>query len=132
MNKGKKENEHKKPTVEHKNFHKNKLKIFKTLQKQYANLGISSSSQQTTQKYPFNERVIHCFLFFGWLFVSHFVYIFHVANGFMEYVQGICTTCASMIVFVCFTSKVFNETKLFESIANIENLINKSEPYIFM
>lgn len=100
-----------------------KLKIFQIIQKQYTILGISRVSNQVTDK-----RVRRGFLLFALLFISHFAYILHVANGFMEYVQGICAFFSSVIVFVCFTSKTFRKAKLFESIDNIEKIIDSSEP----
>lgn len=100
-----------------------KLKIFNIIQTQYSVLGISRASNQTT-----DNRVLRGFLLFVWLFISHFAYTFHVANEFMEYVQGVCTTSASAIAFVCFTSRVFTKTTLFESIDSIEKIIETSEP----
>lgn len=106
---------------------KRKIKTFRILHGQYAILGISPSNQ-SNQKYSSDKRVLHGFLLFGWLFVMHFMYIFRVASGFMGYVESICTTSASLIVFVCFSAKVFRRTTLFESIESFERLINTSEP----
>lgn len=97
----------------------------------YATLGICPSNQPT-QTYPFSLllRVIFGFLLFGYLIVSQCVYTFYVANGFIEYVECICTTFSSIIVFVFFAAIVFRKTELFEIIENIESLIDTSEPFL--
>lgn len=102
------------------------MKIFQTIQMQYEILGISSTNQ-SNQRYPADKRILHAFLLFGWLFFSHFVYIFHVASNFMEYMEGICTTSASVIIFVCFAVKVFGKPKLFGMIGSIEKMIDTSK-----
>lgn len=58
---------------------------------------------------------------------SHFMNLFYVASDFMEYMEGICTTSATIIIFVCFAAKVFGKTKLFNIIDNIEKIINASK-----
>lgn len=102
------------------------MKIFKEIQRQYAILGIRSP-QQSTQKYPVSKRALVGFLLFGCNFVSHFVYIFHVANGFLEQMECICATYASILIFVCFATIVFKRTLLFKTIDRIERLVDKSE-----
>lgn len=102
------------------------MKIFETIQKQYAILGIISS-RLSSQKYRFNEREFLGFLLFGYQIFSQFVYVFHEASGFMEYVVSICATSGTIIMFVCFAAIVFRKSTLFESIDNVETLIDKSE-----
>lgn len=102
------------------------MKIFKIIQKQYAILGISSL-QQSTQKYQTDRRAIVGFLLFGCNVVSHFVYIFHEANGFMEYMEGVCATSATIMISVSFATMFFKRTLLFKSIDNIEKLIETSK-----
>lgn len=101
------------------------MKIFQTVQRHYAILGISSSNQ-------LNElcKIVLFFFTFGCSIVLQFLYIFRVANGFMDYVEGICMTSSSIITFVSFSAIVFKKPVLFECIDNIERLINKSKsPY---
>lgn len=105
---------------------KNKIKIFQTIQRQYEILGISSTNQ-SNQKYSAEKRVFHGFLLFGCLLASQFVYIFHVASGFMEYVNCTCSIFATSIMFVCFAAIVCRKTTFFESIDNIEKFIKTSE-----
>lgn len=102
------------------------MKIFQTIQMQYDILGITLT-HQTNQRYPSDKRVFHGFLLFGGLFCSHFVYIFHVASSFTEYMDGICTASSSIIIFVFFASKSIGKSKLFKMIDNIEGLIDTSK-----
>lgn len=103
-----------------------KMKIFRTYKKNYAILGIELSNQ-STQKYPFNPRVFFGFLSFGCAIIFEFVYIFHVANAFMEYVVAICTTSGTIIMLVCFAAIVFKRNLLFDAIDITEKLIDTSE-----
>lgn len=107
-----------------------KIKILCTIQRQYETLGISSSNQPT-RSYACSERVLFGFLAFGYAIVSQFVYIFHVADGFMEYMEGSCAAAASIIVFVCFAAIAFQKTTLFECIDNFEKLIGSSKSKIW-
>lgn len=63
------------------------------------------------------------FLLFACLISSNLVYIFQVADGFMEYMESICATSASMIIFVCFAAIARRKPTLFKSIENTEKFI---------
>lgn len=102
------------------------MKIFRAVQKQYAILGVSSS-HQPNQKCPLNRRELFCFLIFGCLLVSHFVYLMRVASDFMEYMECLLSTSAGFIASVCFAAVALRKTTLFESIGAIEQLIDTSE-----
>lgn len=102
-----------------------KMKIFQIVQKNYSWLGISA--YQSMQSYPFNGRILLGFFLFASSFIAHFVFIFATANDFMEYVEGICTASACIIICVCFTSIVFQMTAIFKCIYDIERIILKSE-----
>lgn len=101
------------------------MKIFEVVQRNYASLGISLENRWT-QKYPWIEQLLP-FLLFGVTILSHLMYIFYLANGFMEYVNCVCTTAATTIIFVCLMAVVFQKTTLFECIGNLEKLIDTSE-----
>lgn len=105
------------------------MKIFEIVQKQYAIMGISSSNQMT-RKLPFNKRIVFGFLLFGCLILSQFVYIYVVVNGFIEYVECICSFISSVIMFVSFAATVFGETTIFECIDNLEILIDTSKTQV--
>lgn len=103
-----------------------KLEIFHTIRRQYAILGISSSNQWT-QEYPLNERILLIFIFLECVIVSQFMYTFRLSHGFLEFMEGTCTTAGSALIFVCFAAVVFRQTTLFEGIGNFEKLINSSK-----
>lgn len=103
-----------------------RMNIFQRIKERYAILGIRQSSQ-SSQKYQLNRRILFGFLVFGCNILSQILFIFRVANGFIEYVDCICATSATMIIFVCFATNVFNRVLLFEVINNIENLIDSSK-----
>lgn len=103
------------------------MKVFKVVQRHYATLGISASNRTSNFK-PSKKRIVFGFLLFGGLIVSNLVYTFYVANGFMEYMECICATSATIIIFICFAAIVYRRTLLFENIDNIEKLIDTSEP----
>lgn len=107
-----------------------RIKIFGIVQRHYADLGIGPSNR-SSQELPLNERILLFLFLNGLTIVLHFVFIFEVANGFMEYVNCISATAASTIIFVCFSAIVSKRTLLFKNIDNLENLIEISEPTIY-
>lgn len=109
-----------------KHFSKLKIKIFQRVREQYAIIGISPSNQ-SNQKFPFSKRVFLGFLSFSCTTVSQFVYILYVANDFMECMECVCSLSGTIILFVCFAAIVFRKAKLFDSIDNIEKLIDSSK-----
>lgn len=102
------------------------MKIFETIQTYYAILGICSTDQRT-QQYPFSERIFFGFLLCGCNIISQFVYTSHVANGFIEYIECICSAFGAIIVFVCFATIFAKRTILFKTIDRIEQLIGTSK-----
>lgn len=102
------------------------MKIFKTLQKHCAVLGINRSSSQSSQKCPLNERVLFGLLLFGWNIFSHFMFILFVANDFMEYMVCICSLSGCIILSVGFASIIFKKSLLFDCIDHIEKFIDSS------
>lgn len=101
------------------------MKVFRTIRNKFAFLDICPSNQSTWQN-PFNKRVLG-FILLGGNIVSHVVYIFRVANDFLEFVECLNSTFASIIISVCFVAIVFRKTTLFNSIDNIEKVIDASE-----
>lgn len=102
------------------------MKVFQKIQSQLAVLGISSISNQSTQVYSFNERIICGYLLFGCTTISQFLYIFRAADGFIDYMECICTTSANLIIAVCFVAIVYRKTTIFECIDRTESLVDAS------
>lgn len=103
-----------------------KMKVFQRIQKQYAILGISASNQ-LTRTLPFSKRVLFGFLSISIEIFSQFVYTFHVANDYMTYIDCICATSTTILIFICLAAMVFRKSTLFEIIHEIEELIDTSE-----
>lgn len=99
-----------------------KMKVLKTVRRHYVVLGISPAQR-------LSKRVLGGFLLFGYLIVSQFVYFFYKADDFMESMECFCSASGSIIMFIGFAVSVVKRALLFESIANIEQLIDSSEPY---
>lgn len=97
------------------------MKILKTVQRHYVALGISSTPR-------LSERVLAGFLLYLCVIVLQLMYTFHMAGDFMESVEYVCSISGTIVGFVFFAAIVFNRILLFESIANIEQLIDTSEP----
>lgn len=107
------------------------MKIFQTVRKQYAIVGISSSPRLAKYN-SFSNKISFvnfCFLLYGCLITSQFVYIFGVANGFMDYIVCVSSTSSSIILLVCFAAIVFRKTILFDCMDNMEQLINTSKRF---
>lgn len=103
------------------------MKLFQTVQKHYAALGISPSNR-LAPKNPISGGVFFGFLLFGCSAVSQFVYIFRVANGLIEYMECAGSISGGIIIFVCFLPVVLRKATLFKSIDSMEKLIDTSEP----
>lgn len=99
------------------------MKIFETTQKHFGILGIRPSNQD----HAFNKRILFGFLLFGCFVPLYIVYIFHVADDFMEYVESICVISANIVTFICLSAVVLQRNVIFESIESIDKLIAFSE-----
>lgn len=102
------------------------MKIFRRVRKRYAILGISCSSNQATSH---SGRVLFGFFLYGCLILSHLVYLFRVATGFMDGLECICSLSATSIMFLCFAAIVARKTTLFKCIDEMEKLNNASKPW---
>lgn len=102
------------------------MKIFQTIQMRYATLGIRPTNP-SDRTYPFDLRIFLGFLPLGYTCVSQIVIIFHVANGFTEYIENICTLFTYIRALVFFVPILCKRTKLFEIIENMEKFIDASK-----
>lgn len=96
------------------------MKIFYTIQKQYALLGICSLPQSTKNR-PFHHTAVHFnFVSLTSVIVSQFLYTFRESIGFMEYIEEVCAAAGSIIIFICLAAIVSRKTTLFNGIDNFE------------
>lgn len=103
------------------------MKLFQTILNQYETVGIQSTKIQWVQEAQFNRKILIGFSLFGWSIFAQLVYMFHVANDLMDYVECLCANFGSIITLVCFLTIVFERRLLFESIDNFEKLIEASK-----
>lgn len=102
------------------------MNFFRFAKKHFAIIGLSSSHQFFRVE-SINVRIIFGFLIFVYPCVSQIIYIDQVADSFIEYVQSVCTTAASIIVCICFASFILRRAIIFELIKNIEELVDTSK-----
>lgn len=100
------------------------MKILRIIRKEYAILGVGPSNQSTCS---FSNRVVVGFLLFAWLLSSQTVYVFYVANGFIEYIECMSSQSAGIIIFIAFAVINLRKITVFEGIDGIERLIATSE-----
>lgn len=105
-----------------------KLKLFEFTQSSFAILGISP--QQSTQNYPFNRKILMFLLLYGFMCISHLIYLVRAvgsANSFAEYTDSIFGTAASISVAIYFVITVFNASVLFRFIDNCGESMEERE-----
>lgn len=115
-------------TVKFEKIHQglSEMKLFQVVLKKFAILGIHPS-HQSNQRLSLNKKELFGFLSIGSLIFSQTMYGFYEANGFMEYMDCICATSATMLVFVCLATMVIRKTKLFEMLDYMERVIEASK-----
>lgn len=102
------------------------MKFFITFQEKFGILGLRPSNE-STQNCLSNRRLLFGFTLSSCSVVLHFMSIFYVATDFLEYMEGVCTTSASMLVFVFFVAIVSRRASVFKSIDDIGKLIDSSK-----
>lgn len=98
-----------------------KMKIFQSIQNQFAILGINSQQQNL------NPKIIVGAIFLGVCIVLQSAAIFEPTNEFKEYIDCVYMTSTTIIVSTIFVVLVFSMRILFEFIEMVEGLINESE-----
>lgn len=110
---------------ENQKINSTKLKAFKTIQKNFAIIGINR--ELLKQSYPFNWRIFITLLELGLGvgFVS--TYAIKYANTFIEYTQSTFLGSAGALVFVMLLFVIHKVEKLFEFIGRCDVAINTSK-----
>lgn len=103
------------------------MRIYQRIRMHCEILGISLSCQSVYQEHIFKTKIFLGFLLLGGIIVSETLYILYEASGFTIYVECISMACDSITSFTYFSTVVFAKNLLFESIGNIEQLIDASE-----
>lgn len=101
------------------------MKILQTPRKYFAEFGIDSI--QANQKNPYNERNLLVCLIYGVGLTSSFIYMFHMAKVFDEYIDSVFMSSTIIIDALIFITHVWKMTDLFQYITNLETIITSSE-----
>lgn len=101
------------------------MKLFQLAQRSFAVLGVSPI--QSFQTNTFNEIILKIYFIYLSSCVFFFVYFFHVAKSFSEYVISIYMTSATVVVLINYTTLVCQSQYVFKFIKNIEKLVEKSK-----
>lgn len=102
-----------------------KIRIFQTVQKNFAFLGISPALMD--QPYPFNRRILFGCLIFGSALISVFISIIFEANTFWEFSQSAFFGSVLVSGILALLFLVFRVPRLFKLIASFEHVIETSE-----
>lgn len=99
-----------------------KMKIFKAIKEYLVLLGIKPNELPL-----FNWKITMGFLMFGLGILLNVILIFSLENlTLMDYMNVFNIISSLVLVTICLVAFVLQQTKLFEFIGNIENLINES------
>lgn len=100
------------------------MKIFQTVQKNLAILGISS--MQSNQAF-YNRKYLLYLLLSGSLIIMNCVFLIYVAKSFKEYTDSIYITSVSIALFISLSFLIRRMRNLFEFIDNLEKIVDDSE-----
>lgn len=101
------------------------MKIFQSVRRDLAFFGINPN-QSWMHSSPFNRKNQTAMLIFCLFLFSNCIYFTH-AKTFEEYINCIYIVTALSGTVICFATLMWQASKWFEFIDNVENIINKSE-----
>lgn len=102
------------------------MKLFQLIRKNFMALGIDSKQAFDSTK-PYNKKILGCFFMIGLNNIFFLVYMFHIAESFLEYTESMYMASAAIVIGVIFICLVLKMKKLFELIDGIEKHINGEE-----
>lgn len=102
-----------------------KMKLFQSTQRKFAALGVTPN--QSVQTHPFNGKILTTYFLYLLSCIFFFVYFFHVANNFREYVISIYMTSATVVVTINYTTLICHSLNIFKFIENVEKMIGTSK-----
>lgn len=107
-------------------FHSIKMKLFQSTQKYFMYIGITS--YQSIKIHPIlNARTLICICLLILNIITHAAYFIFLANNFEEHTNCVLTISTGFAIVILFASNIWNMKKIFETIENIEDLIQKSK-----
>lgn len=102
-----------------------KMKIFQAIRQNFLVLGINP--YPTTLKNPFIANIVITLLGSVFSTTSYFLWLFHMATTFNEYVNAMFYIFGAIIITVGFSILVWKMKKWFRFIENLEIFINESK-----
>ena len=102
-----------------------KMKLFQSVQKSFAVLGITPNESIRTD--PYNRNIWKSFIVYSLTNVLNFAFFFLEANSFREYTEILFVYSCTMTIFIGFAIAAIQKKKLFNYINNCEKTINESE-----
>lgn len=103
-----------------------KIKMFRLSEKYFAIVGINA--RQSTQQ--FNKRNLTVLCAFGLGSILCGAYLFDAPSSFVDYAFSVFATSAVLTNFIELSSNMWNKSKLFEFIQNVESTVQKSESFL--
>lgn len=104
---------------------KRKMKILQSTQWNLLILGIGI--QQSNEKYRFNIRNSLALLILGLASISCYVQLFHVASNFKEYTDAVYMSVSTTGTAAELVIVLWKMRPIFETVANIELIVNTSK-----
>lgn len=104
---------------------KTKIKLFRTIQTNFALLGISS--HQSVQQCPFNVRNLLTIFSIGFSAISTTINLLYIASSFKEYADSVYVTSSAVLTFVIYLLFVWKMRLIFELVDDLEKTCNESE-----
>lgn len=102
-----------------------KLKVFHTVQKNFAFFGIDP--YLLTPKKSFNKRILLGFLIQALAAISTFIFIYHEAKSFTQYTQSIYMFSLSIGIILVIVNMTFKLQELLMLYKGAESIANTSE-----
>lgn len=102
------------------------MKIFQTIQKNHAIVGICPNQTQATYK-----KIKVMFFLYVLGFTFSVTFLCQDANTFLEYASNMYVTTALAMFIVIYAIAIFKMSELFEYITEMQNFIEESKYTIF-
>ena len=102
-----------------------KMKLFQSVQRQFAELGINS--QQLIQTYPFNRTILLISFSYVCNIISYSSFMYYEANTFREYTDSVYVTSTNVLVAICFAIVVLQVEGFFKFISCCVEIVATSE-----
>lgn len=104
-----------------------KMKLFRTVQKNFTSLGFVRYKNNDYNHYPFNRQHVKAQIRFILSLISMFAFPVHVANSPKEYMDSFFLIIMQCAIFVSYTVTICKMNQLFDFIDGCVELCNESK-----